>query len=220
LANVRIDNFSGDKIVVFFDGRDYTVDDEEKVTVEAVEKGIHEVRIHRARVPMETEDYHEVDRTDIKGNIEKSDKSFHTQLDAVFELNINSGKSVMTVRTKVKAKQKLGIDVLLSGYSVEESGGKVENLKLIFSNKNVRKNFISHHIKDALLPVGAGGTVLLIMGIIALIANIAGEAINIGGRDFTYPWSIGLTVVALGFIGYAIYQIFCALKIAKNFSQK
>lgn len=220
MANIRIDNLSGDTIVVYFDGNEYIICDEEKFTVEAIEKGEHNVRVHRARIPMETEDYHEVDKGDIKANAEKADRSFHTQLDAVFDVDINSRKSVITVRTKVKAKEKLGVDVIFSGYSVETSGAKVENFRLIFANKNVRKKFISHHIKDAFLPVGAGGIFLLIMGIIALSQNLIGKSVNIGGQDFSLPWSIGLLAVSLGFVGYTVFVIAYVLKIAKIFSKK
>ena len=220
MANIRIDNLSGDTIIVYLDGKECAVSDEEKVNIEAVEKGMHSVRVHRARVPMETEDYHEADRGDIKANAEKADRSFHAQLDAVFDVDINSGKSVMTVRTDVKAKEKLGVDVIFSGYSVETSGAKVENFHLIFANKNVRKNFIFHHIKDAFLPVGAGGIFLLIMGIIALSQNLIGKSVNIGGQNFSLPWSIGLLAVSLGFVGYTVFVIVHVLKTAKTFSQK
>lgn len=220
MANVRIDNLTDDTITVFFDGKEYTVNDEEKFTVDAVEKGRHTVRIHRTRVPMETEDFHETDKGDIKGNMEKSEKSLHTQLDAIFDLDINSGKSVITVKTKVEAKEKFGIDAIFSGYSVEVSGGKVEKSELFFANKNVGKNFILHHLKDALFPVGAGGIFLLILGIAALAANFAGKTVNIGGTDFSWPWSALLTAVGLGFVGYTIFVVINTIKTAKKFDKK
>lgn len=220
MANLRIDNLSGDTITVCFCGKEYTVVDEEKVTVDAVEKGVHEMRVHRTRVPMETADSHEAGQLDIKEKAEKSERSLHTQLDAVFDVNINASKTVVTVRTKVRAKEKVGIDVIFSGYSIETSGGKVENFQLIFANKNVRKNFIFHHIKDAFLPVGAGGIILLIMGIIALSQNLIGKSINIGGQNFSLPWSIGLLAVSLGFVGYTVFVIVHVLKTAKTFSKK
>ena len=220
MANLRIDNLSGDTVTVLFCGKEYTVADEEKVTVEAVEKGVHEMRVHRTRVPMETADSHEAEQLDIKEKAEKSERSLHTQLDAVFDVNINASKTVVTVRTKVKAKETVGIDVIFSGYSVETSGGKVENFRLIFANKNVKKRFINNQLKEALLPIGLGGIILLVMGIFALRGNITGNPINIGGRIFSLPWSIGLTAVGLGFEGYALYVIIYSLKIAKQFDEK
>ena len=220
MANLRIDNLSGDTITVCFCGKEYTVADEEKVTVDAVEKGVHEMRVHRTRVPMETADSHEAGQLDIKEKAEKSERSLHTQLDAVFDVNINASKTVVTVRTKVRAKEKVGIDVIFSGYSIETSGGKVENFGLVFANKNVRKNFMNNQIKEALLPVGLGGIILFIMGIFALRGNITGNPINLGGRIFTLPWSIVLAAVGLGFIGYSLYVIIYSMKIAKHFDEK
>lgn len=219
MASIRFENFTGDTVIVCFKDNKYTLQDEERVTVEAVEKGQHEIRVHRARVPMESEDFHEVDTTDFKMKTERAEQSQHVQLDGVFVVNINAAKSIVSIKTKVRAKEKFGIDAIFSGYSVEVSGAKVENERQVFPNKKMRKRFVVHQVKDAFLPVGGGGIFLLILGFIALRANILGKAVNIGGREFSYPWSIGLLAVGLGFIGYTIFMIVNIIKNANNFKQ-
>ena len=217
---MKIDNFSGDTVIVCFKGEKYTLKDEERITVENIEKGTYDVRVHRARIPMETEDYHEpTDSTDFMARTEKAERSQHVQLDTVFSVEINSNKSVLTVKTKVKAKEKFGIDAIFSGYSLEISGGKLGGHRHIFPNKKMRKSFISHQVKEAMIPVGFGGIFLLILGIIALCTNLAGKTVNIGGQDFSYPWSIGLTAIGLGFIGYTVFVIVNVMKNAKRFKE-
>lgn len=204
-------------MIVSVNGKNYTVEDEEKFTVEAVEKGTNKIKIHRARVPQETEDFHEVDTTDFAGNMQKKEQSPHTQFDSIFDVNINSSKAVLVVKTKVVAKDKLGMDTIFSSYSLEVSGAKIENECQVFANERVRKKFISHHLKNAFVPVGFGGIAILLMGIYALLANIRGEAINLGGREFTYPWSIGLMVIGFGFLFYAIFVTVRVLTLAKKY---
>lgn len=217
MANLRIDNLSGDTITVFFDGKTYTVSEDEKLPVDAVEKGRHTVRIHRSRVPYETEDYNESGHTDIADKIQKQEKSLHTQTDGIFEIDINSSKAVLTVNPEFIAKDKMGMDVIFSGYSLTVTGAKVESKKAVFANKKIRKKFILHHIKEAFLPVGGGGILLFLMGLIALSSNFAGKTINIGGHDFTYPWSIALTAVGFGFICYCAAVMFNTLTTAKKY---
>ena len=217
MANLRIDNLSGDTITVFFDGKTYTVSEDEKLTVDAVEKGRHTVRVHRTRVPYETEDFYESDHTDIADKIQKQEKSLHTQTDGIFEIDINSSKAVLTVNPEFIAKDKMGMDAIFSGYSLTVSGARIESKKDVFANKKVRKSFILHHVKEAFLPVGGGGILLFFMGLIALSSNFAGKTVNIGGHDFTYPWSIGLTAVGFGFICYSVIVTVNALATAKKY---
>ena len=219
MANVRIDNFSGDTVICFFNGREYTLADEERVTVDAAEKGEYELRVHRGRIPMETEDVHETQNMDISERMQNSEKSLHTQLDGIFKVEINSTKAVLTVNTKVRAKEKSGLDVLYSGYSLEVTGAKTDGGRQVFANEGIRKGFIRHQLKEAFVPAGFVSIFLLILGSIALHANIIGKTVNIGGRDFTYPWSIGLMALALGFAGYTAYVIIYSLTEAKKYKK-
>lgn len=219
MSNVKIENYSGDTVNVVFNGETYTLQDEERITVDALEKGVYDVRVHRARIPMETEDFHEAQNAKFSERTEKSEQSQHVQLDGLFSVNVNSTKAVLTVKTKVRAKEKFGIDAIFSGYTLEVTGAKVENERQIFASEKLKKGFIRHHIKEAFLPVGAGGIFLLILGFIALEANIAGKTVNIGGQDFSYPWSIGLLVVGLGFVGYTVFVIVNVFKTADRFKE-
>lgn len=219
MSNVKIENYSGDTVNVVFNGETYTLQDEERITVDALEKGVYDVRVHRARIPMETEDFHEAQNAKFSERTEKSEQSQHVQLDGLFSVNVNSTKAVLTVKTKVRAKEKFGIDAIFSGYALEVTGAKVENERQTFASEKLKKGFIRHHIKEAFLPVGAGGIFLLILGFIALGANIAGKTVNIGGQDFSYPWSIGLLAVGLGFVGYTVFVIVNVFKTADRFKE-
>lgn len=219
MSNVKIENYSGDTVNVIFNGETYTLQDEERITVDALEKGMYDVRVHRARIPMETEDSHEIQNAKFSEKMERTEQSQHVQLDGMFSVNVNSTKAVLTVKTKVRAKEKFGIDAIFSGYTLEVTGAKVENERQIFPSDKMKKKFIRHQLKEAFLPVGVGGIFLLLLGFIALGANIAGKTVNIGGQDFSYPWSIGLTAVGLGFIGYTVFVIINIFKNADRFKE-
>ena len=51
MANLRIDNLSGDTITVFLDEKSQMVEEDGRATFDALEKGSHTLRIHRTRVP-------------------------------------------------------------------------------------------------------------------------------------------------------------------------
>ena len=220
MANIRIDNFSGDTINIIFNGKTYTVQDEEKLTIEAVEKGLHEITVHRTRVPMESPDFHENENAGLAEKVQKGDNNQHVQLDSIFTVNINASKAVLTVETKVSLKNKFGMDALFSGYSVNVSGAKLEAQRDTFSNSSVRKKFLQHHIKEAMLPVGIIGIILLFVGILAIYGNIINNLIVFGETKLTYPWSIGLTAVALGFCIYTVISLVNIFRTAKIYDEK
>ncbi len=215
MANMRIDNLSGDTVTVILDGRQEVVDNEGHLTFDALEKGRHTLCIHRTRLPFESASAHE------KANEEKTpfgspEKSLHTQLDLVADIELNSSKSVITVKNAVSAKEGRGLDAIFSSYSLTVTGAKVENESKIFANSSVQKNFKNNHLKNLFLPVGAGGLVILLMGIFALISHLSGNTINLGGTEFTLPWSLGLTAVGVAINIYTcicIHSILATVKI-------
>lgn len=216
LSNLRIDNNSGDTVTVLFNNGTYTVPDEEKFYIENVEKGEYEIRIHRTRIPLESADYHENSNGDFVEKMQKTEKSLHCQLDGVFKITVNSSKTVVNVETKVTAEEKLGLDVIFSGYSISATGGKVENESKKFASRSVEKNFVKHHIKEAFLPVGLGGIFLLITSFFALYGDFTGNPLTIGGTKFILPFSLCLTAVALGFTVYTVIVIINILRTAKR----
>ncbi len=214
MANIRIDNFSGDTVTVIFDGNETVIENECRASIDSLEKGTHSLRIHRTRVPFESEDIHEADNE--KWNFFKEEKAMHTQLDLLTEIELKSSKGVITVKTDITSEDKMGLNVIFSSYSVSVTGAEITKTKKVFSNTNVKKDFVSHHIKNALFPVGAGGLVIFLLGIFALFSAINGKPIDIGGREFTLPWALGLTCISAGFIGYAIICIVKVFKAAKK----
>lgn len=208
---------SGDTVTVSVDGKEYVIGDEEKFYIDAVEKGSRRLCIHRTRVPQETADSHEKNNADISEKFGENEKSFYAQLDTVFDMDVNSSKAVITVHSNARLNDRPGMDVVFSGYSVTVSGGKIENERQVFANKKIKKGFISHHLKEALIPVGLIGLILLFMSIFALHGNIVGKELTIGGTKFTYPWSIGLAAVSAGLLIYTAVTVANIFLTAKKY---
>ena len=60
----------------------------------------------------------------------------------------------------------------------------------------------SYEIDVIVFPNGFGILIFTVLVFVALMANISGNPIMLGGRSFTYPWTFGLMAIDLGFIGY------------------
>ena len=52
----------------------------------------------------------------------------------IFNVDVNASKAVLTVDKKMLLKDKFGLDVIFSGYSLTVSGAKVENSTEVFAN--------------------------------------------------------------------------------------
>ncbi len=214
MANIRFDNFSGDTVTVIFDGNEAVVENECRTSFDLSQKATHSLRIHRTRVPFESEDSHEA--TNGSGLPFKEEKAMHAQLDLLTELEINASKAVVTVKSDVTAKDKMGLNVIFSAYSVSATGAKIINERKVFASASVKKSFLAHHIKNSLFPVGVGGLAIFLLGLFAIISAIDGNPINLGGKEFTLPWAVGLSAIGSVFIGYAVICIVNILKTAKR----
>lgn len=214
MANIRIDNLSSDTVTVFLDGKESVIEDDGRFTFEAVEKGVHVLCLHRTRVPYES------------GNAEKdeennlpfggAEKSLHTQLDYIAELDLNSSKAVLTVKNEVTSAEGKGLDAIFSSYSVTPAGAKIVNERKVFANKKIEKMFLSHHIKNTLFPTGICSLAVFGTGVASLICALNGKPIDVGGTKFTLPWAAALIAVASVFVGYSLFSIFRILKKVKE----
>lgn len=196
MANIRIDNYSGDTVTVIFDGRQEIIADEAHLTFDAAEKGRHSLCIHRTRLPFESADTHETEN-EIKSPFGETEKSLHTQLDLAADIDLNSSKSVITVKNTVSAKEGMGMDAIFSSYSLTVTGARIENEARAFANSSVQKKFKSRHLKNLFFPVGAGGLAILLIGLFALVMHLTGNTVNVGGTEFTLPWSLALSAVGI-----------------------
>jgi hypothetical protein len=219
MSNVRIDNYSNDMVTVFFDGVEYVIDEDEKIAVPGIEKGKHIIQVHRTRIPKETVNANEVNKADIKANIEKDDRSVHTQLDSMFEIEVNSSKTVVTVQQYAAAIEKHGINVLFSGYKLEAIGAKILSETKEFANESVKKSFVSYQLKNAFIPIGIGGIIIFLVGLLSVRAVLLGNAVNLGGTDISLPWAIGIAAVGIACLGYTIFVIIRTMVIAKKYSK-
>ncbi len=219
MANIRIDNLSGDTVTVFLDGNPQTVEDDGRVTFDSLEKGEHTLRVHRTRVPLETASLQSEQEKSFQEQMEGKNKSLHAPLDYVTEINLNSSKAVLTVKPDITAKEGKGLDVIFASYSVTATGAKVENGHRIFANSSVKKSFVSNGIKNTLFPTGICGMIVFFMAIVSLVCAFAGKPINLGGTVFTLPWASGLTAVSAAVCGYAVFCIINVIKTAKDLSE-
>ena len=218
MANIRIDNLSSDTVTVFLDGNEDVIDEGSRVTFDSLEKGFHTLRIHRTRVPYENSstDKSAEENTFPFGSTEKS---LHTQLDYVAELELNSSKAVLTVKNEITSAEGKGLDAIFSSYSISSTGAKTENERKVFANPKIKKIFIVHHIKNAVFPTGICSVAVFGAGIVSLICALNGKPIDIGGTIFTLPWAIALSTVASAFVGYSVYSIFKILKKVKELKE-
>ncbi len=208
MSSLRIDNLSDDLITVLIDGEDYAVQEDEKLTIENIEKGVHTLIVHRTRtVRGVAEDSHPL----------KGEESEVYQLDGIFEINVSSGKCVATVRSKVTAQSKIGLDAVFSGYMVELSGGELKSTNENFSNIETRKRFSRNQLKEAFIPVGIGAVVFLVISIYGFYGILSGAPVKISDRTMTLPWTIGSAAVTIGCIVYIIYVIVKSKKIEKKY---
>lgn len=219
LANIRIDNLSGDTVTVFLDDKQQTVEEDGRVTFDSLEKGTHTLRIHRTRVPLETASLQSEQEKSFQEQMEGKNKSLHTPLDYITEVDLNSSKAVVTVRSDITAKEGTGLDVIFASYSVTATGAKVENGHKSFANSAVKKSFVSYGIKNTFFPTGVCGIIILLLAVVSLVCAIAGKPINLGGTVFTLPWASGLTAVSVAVCGYAIFCIINVIKTAKDLSE-
>lgn len=214
LANIRIDNLSSDTVTVFIDSSQAVIEDEGRVTFDSLEKGLHTLRIHRTRVPYESGGTNSGEEN--KTPFGSADKSLHTQLDYIAEIDLNSSKAVLTVKSEITSAEGRGLDAIFASYSVTPTGAAVCRERKVFANANVEKSFRSHHIKSTLFPTGVCSLAVFIISIVSLICAANGQPIDIGGTKFTLPWAIALLTVGTGFVGYSAYCIFRILKKVKE----
>lgn len=219
MANVRIDNYSGDTVTVILDGVPRTVEDDGRVTFDSLQKGQHTLRVHRTRIPLETADNYDEQEISFSQVIEGKDKTLHTHLDLIAEFDLNSSKAVITVQSAVTAKEGKGIDAIFSSYSVEYSGAKQQKERKVFSNSAVKKSFVSQNIKNVMFPIGLCGLIIFFLALISLFAALAGKPVDLGGTVFTLPWASGLTTVAAAVCAYTFFCIANIFKTSKSLSK-
>lgn len=211
MPSLRIDNLSGDTFTVFIDGEEFSVLEDEKLTVENVDRGTHTLIIHRTRIPQNITDNSEV--------LKENGSEFY-QLDGAFEIDISSGKCVAAVKKDVSAHNKIGLNAVFSGYKIEMSGGKLISTDAAFANTEMRKRFSKNQLKEAFIPVGIGALIFLVIAIYALYGIIGGTPVKISDRVMTLPWTLGAAAVSLGCFAYIIIVLLKSKRIENKYRQK
>ena len=215
MANIRIDNASEDALNVELDGKEYYISEDESLTVPNVEKGTHRLSVFRTkRVAANDEKKEDGDPT---AKLSRDEESQYVRLKSLLVIEINSSKSVWTVRQKSLLTEKTGVDALFSGCEVEVGGGRIVEEKQSFADEKSRKSFLKKHLKNAFFPIGLGIIIFTAVFLFALAANISGDPITLGGREFTYPWTFGLLAIDLVFIVYFTLMIVNIISTLKKY---
>ena len=213
MANIRIDNASGDLLNIRLDGNEYSLPEDESLTIQNAQKGRHMLTVSKSRRIGRNDEHSESDVPKLPSD----DESQYILLDSEFEIETNSSKAVLTVRNKPTLVEKVGVDALFSGCDIEISGGKTIGLRQSFAGQGEKKKFMKKQLKNAFFPIGIGIVIFTVLVIIALAANISGNPITLGGRKFTYPWTFGLAGIDLVFIGYFSFMLRNILTAAKKY---
>ena len=215
MANIRIDNASEDALNVELDGKEYYISEDESLTVPNVEKGTHRLSVFRTkRVAANDEKKEDGDPT---AKLSRDEESQYVRLKSLLVIEINSSKSVWTVKQKSLLTEKTGVDALFSGCEVEVGGGRIVEEKQSFADEKSRKSFLKKHLKNAFFPIGLGIIIFTAVFLFALAANISGDPITLGGREFTYPWTFGLLAIDLVFIVYFTLMIVNIISTIKKY---
>ena len=215
MANIRIDNASEDALNVELDGKEYYISEDESLTVPNVEKGTHRLSVFRTkRVAANDGKKEDGDPT---SKLSRDEESQYVRLKSLLVIEINSSKSVWTVRQKSLLTEKTGVDALFSGCEVEVGGGRIVEEKQSFADEKSRKSFLKKHLKSAFFPIGLGIIIFTAVFLFALAANISGDPITLGGREFTYPWTFGLLAIDLVFIVYFTLMIVNIISTLKKY---
>lgn len=215
MANIRIDNASEDALNVELDGKEYYISEDESLTVPNVEKGTHRLSVFRTkRVAANDGKKEDGDPT---AKLSRDEESQYVRLKSLLVIEINSSKSVWTVRQKSMLTEKTGVDALFSGCEVEVGGGRIVEEKQSFADEKSRKSFLKKQLKNAFFPIGLGIIIFTAVFLFALAANISGDPITLGGREFTYPWTFGLFAIDLVFIVYFTLMIVNIISTIKKY---
>lgn len=216
MANIRIDNASDDVLKIKLDGEEYFIPEDGSITISPVEKGNHRLIACRA-IRTETDRNSDSDKDNPTRKLSKDENSQYVQLKGVFEINVIASKSVWTVKKKPILVEKTGVDALFSGCELEITGGSVVASRQSFADENLRRAYLKKQLMGAFFPIGIGILIFTVLVLVALSANISGNPVTLGGREFTYPWTFGLAAIDLGFIGYFTAMLINIFSLDKRY---
>lgn len=216
MANIRIDNASDDMLKIELDGEEFFIPEDGSITISPVEKGNHRLIACRA-IRTETDKNFDSDKDNPTRKLSKDENSQYVQLKGVFEINVIASKSVWTVKKKPILVEKTGVDALFSGCELEITGGSVVASRQSFADENLRRAYLKKQLMGAFFPIGIGILIFTVLVLVALSANISGNPVTLGGREFTYPWTFGLAAIDLGFIGYFTAMLINIFSLDKRY---
>ncbi len=217
MANIRIDNASDDALKIELDGSEYFIPEDESMTIPS-EKGTHKFVVRRSERAQASEDAH--GDKDFTNKLLRDEESQYVLLKGSFEVNVIASKSVWTITKRPVLVEKTGVDALLSGCELEVTGGRVVASSQSFADSKMRKAYLKKQLTSAFFPIGVGILLFTALVAAALAANVSGSPITLGGREFTYPWTLGLAAIDLGFIGYFTFMLINIFSTDKRYRDR
>lgn len=219
MSTLRIDNKSEDDILIILDGIEHELRDGESISLDSVEKGIHNIVFHRKRIPKET--MFEGDKPKGLDAIKHADEKpgSHIQLDTSVEFEIISSRAAVNVFKKVTGIETLNEDAILVAYKAEISGAKNISAKDSFANGKIKRTYILQQLKNAFLPVGAVGIIAFLLGFISLMMILSGTVLKLGDTNVSKTSAILVTAAGFAVLIFFIINVIKILKRAKELSR-
>lgn len=220
MPTVKIENKSGDDIVITLDSEEKELADGESIFFENREKGAYTVLVHRKRVPKET-----VNEADAPKGLEAikekdSKPGSHVQLDSAIKFEVNASKAVLSVVQDIKGVETLHEDVIFVGYTADISGAKLISKSDCFANNAIRKTYISQQIKGAFLPVGLVGILVLLVSGFLLILSLCGTTVKINSVALDVKRAALIFTGGVLVTGYFAVSVYKIRKRAKDLWKK
>lgn len=219
MSTLRIDNKSEDDILITLDGIEHELRDGESISLDSVEKGIHNIVFHRKRIPKET--MFDSDKPKGLDAIKHADEKpgSHIQLDTSVEFEIISSRAAVTVFKKVTGIETLNEDAILVAYKAEISGTKNISTKDSFANSRIKRTYILQQLKNAFFPVGIVGILAFLLGFISLMMILSGTVLKFGDTNVSKTSAILVTAAGSAILIFFIINVIKILKRAKELSR-
>ncbi len=211
---IKIENRSGDDVVLNFLSQDIELADGEDISFENSESNEYSIVVNRKRIPQELQE----DKPRKKFSIyeEDSKPASHIQLKYSADFETISSKAVITIEENVKMFDTLHEDVLFAGYKLGVSGAKILRGKDSFATEKIKKEYLSKQIKGAVFPVGIVGFIVMIIGIYCLLSALDGTLVKIFQNEITKGSASLVTVGGIAVFGVFISNMIKILKRAKE----
>ncbi|MBP9988864.1 MAG: hypothetical protein KBT46_05125, partial [Ruminococcus sp.] len=129
MAVIRIDNLTDDSVVIELDNKEYSIEEDATVSIQNIEKGNYNLTVKRRKDRSDEVVIRQENSGDLIDKMKVNEKSHHVQICSEFLINLNSSKSVITLKKNISGSSKGGMDIIFSSFDINVTGAKIENKK-------------------------------------------------------------------------------------------